>query len=29
VADHTREWNVDPDGYEADMREWLTTTLGS
>jgi dienelactone hydrolase len=26
-ADHTREWNVDPDGYEADMRAWFETEL--
>ncbi len=26
-GDHTREWNVDPDGYDADMRSWLTETL--
>ncbi len=27
AADHTREWNVDPDGYEQHMREWLESTL--
>ena len=26
-AAHTREWNVDPDGYEQDMREWFVNTL--
>lgn len=26
-ADHTREWNVDPDGYDADMRAWFEGTL--
>ncbi|MGF1645639.1 MAG: alpha/beta hydrolase [Kineosporiaceae bacterium] len=23
TAEHTREWNVDPEAYEADMREWF------
>lgn len=27
TADHTREWNVDPDRYDADMREWFETAL--
>ncbi|WP_336921628.1 alpha/beta hydrolase [Aquipuribacter sp. SD81] len=26
-GDHTREWNVDPDGYDADLREWLQETV--
>ena len=26
-ADHTREWNVDPTGYEADLQAWFTETL--
>lgn len=26
-GDHTREWNVDPEGYEADMRAWFTGTF--
>jgi uncharacterized protein len=26
-ADHTREWNVDPEGYEADMRDWFVQEL--
>lgn len=28
-GDHTREWNVDPDGYDADMRAWFTDTFGT
>ena len=24
-GDHTREWNVDPEGYEQDMRAWFET----
>ncbi|MGF1661056.1 MAG: alpha/beta hydrolase [Kineosporiaceae bacterium] len=27
-ADHTREWNVDPEGYEADMRAWFEDEIG-
>ncbi len=26
-GDHTREWNVAPDGYDADMRDWFERTL--
>jgi dienelactone hydrolase len=26
-GEHTREWNVDPDGYEADMRAWFVETF--
>lgn len=26
-ADHTREWNVDPDSYDADMRAWFEDVL--
>lgn len=27
TAEHTREWNVDPEGYEADMRAWFESAL--
>jgi uncharacterized protein len=27
-VDHVREWNSDPEGFEADLRELLTTALG-
>lgn len=27
AAEHTREWNVDPEGYEADMRAWFRSEL--
>ncbi|MFC6852451.1 alpha/beta hydrolase family protein [Aquipuribacter hungaricus] len=26
-GDHTREWNVDPEDYDADMRAWFTETF--
>ncbi|WP_380164571.1 alpha/beta hydrolase family protein [Jannaschia sp. R86511] len=26
-GDHTREWNVDPEGYDEDMRAWLSEEL--
>lgn len=26
-AEHTREWNVAPETYDAQMREWFTTVL--
>ena len=26
-GEHTREWNVDPEGYDADMRAWFTDTF--
>lgn len=26
-GDHTREWNVDPEGYEQDMRAWFEQVL--
>ena len=26
-AEHTREWNVDPAGYERHMREWFVSTV--
>lgn len=28
-ADHTREWNLDPEGYERDMELWFSRTLTS
>ena len=27
TADHTREWNVDPDRYDADMRDWFDAEI--
>jgi hypothetical protein len=27
TADHTREWNVDPDRFDADMREWFEAEI--